>query len=151
MSQTQQPQPTGGQEEFFEELVESGVDEEVASSIQALLSKDFVLGNVRRADREYLRYHVENIIMMAVEEFPPAESRVQGAAGAALLGDPSYRKEGMSQAQKNRNEAIALDNFWRASRSQDGWQQDKIVEQRQVQEVEDRRGDEAGGIMDKIF
>jgi len=140
-----------GKTRMIQELTEAGVSEQHAQSIVNLLSEDFVLGKVRRSDREYARLLAENVALFAVEDYPPQRSSVTGMAGAALLGQPDNMKEPLPAGKKNELESILLASFFRTSRSEGGWQQDKLADQTQVKRLEDETQEDGDTLADKLF
>lgn len=131
--------PATTQREFLEDIVETGINDELPTPVRNLLAKDFPLANIRRADREYFRLLSENIALYVAEQFPPEDSLVQGDLGAALLEDPEYRTEALSDRHKNEIETLLMTSFARTSRGEGGWQQDKLAENIQTRRVEDNR------------
>lgn len=140
-----------GKTQMIQELTKAGVSEKHAQSVVNLLSEDFVLGNVRTTDREYARLLAENIALFVAEEYPPEESSMQGRRRGALLRDPSDTRAALTQKKKNELESILLATFFRTSRSEGGWQQDKIADQTQVKRLEDETREESESLMDKVF
>lgn len=142
-----------GKAEYFEDVVESGVDaKDIPTPIRNLLSKDFPLSKIDNADREYLRLLSKNVYHYARETRPPEESLLQGDVGAALLEDPDYKMEAIPEPLQAEIESSPLTFFARVSRGQSGWQQDKLNEGIQTQRLEDERNeDDSGGVLGGIF
>lgn len=141
--------------EYIAELVRTETnDKDHPKEIGDLLAQDYPLANMNSADRTYFRLLGDNIKMFAEERFPPEDSYVQGALGAALMDDPSYSKTALNPQQKNRIETALMEHFSRTSRAVSGWQQDKFSESIQTNRVEDNRdtsanrtdGDSSGGL-----
>jgi len=126
-------------EKYLEALAGADVSKRLPSEVRGLLAKDFPLSNIDRNDREYFRLLAENIVLYMRERYPPEESVMQGDVGAALLGDPSYSKEALSQRKINEVERDLLVMFSRTARGKDGWQQDKLSESIETRRVEDNR------------
>lgn len=125
----------------FEELIEDGTEqtEEPARGTKNLLAKDFVLGNISKEDRRAWWWLAKNQQEFAKAEHPPKGSMLQGPIRAALLGDPMDRKEAMDPETMTDSHSELMMFEARASRSEAGFQQDKLVEQRQVHRKEDSR------------
>jgi hypothetical protein len=157
MSSKQQPRRTArqsgpSQREFLEDVVESGINEELPQPVRNLLSKDFPLANIRRQDRKYFRLLSENIALYVAEQFPPEDSLLQGDLGAALLEEPEYAMRSLNQQTRNEIETLLMTAFARTSRGEGGWQQDKLSENIQTKRVEDGRVEESdGGIIGGLF
>lgn len=149
----QHPQPT---KEHFNDLVEAKGYEELPEPVQDLLETDMVLSKIDSDDRRYLRLLAENVVHFTEEMYPPEKSLIQGEVGAALSEDPEYDKRALTPQEKAEIEAALLTYFTRISRSQQGWQQDKLNEGIQTQRLEDEResgssSGSSGGILSKIF
>jgi hypothetical protein len=137
-------------EEFVEKVVETGIDEDVATAVHNLLSDEGVLGNIRQADREYARLHAENVVKYVEAMHPPQGSQVQGMVRRAYLGDLSDGRDAIDDATLANFRSILLGAFFRYSRSIDGWQQDKFGEQIQTKRIEDEREPD-DGLLGGIF
>jgi len=135
-------------DDWVDTVVATGVDADVAESVQDMLTNDMALANIRNADREYARLKAENLVKFVECDHPPEQSVLQGAARAGLLGDVGDRKTALTEEQKTRFKSVLLVTFFRISRSIDGWQQDKLTENIQTRRVEDnRQGDDDGGLL----
>jgi hypothetical protein len=155
MSKSNGQRPSGGgggmNQQFLEDIIEDDVDGTLATPVRNLLSKDYPLSNIRRSDREYFRLLGENVAHYVQEQFPPKESVFQGELGAALMEDPDYRTQALSQQQRNEIETLLMASFARTSRGKDGWQQDKMTESIQTRRVEDDRQSEQDGLIGGLF
>lgn len=140
------------QAEHFNDVVESDFGESLPDPVAHLLGKDFALSKINTDDREYLRLLAENVMHYSEELYPPKESLIQGDVGAALLEDPSYDMHALDDRRKAEIESLILSYFTRISRSQSGWQQDKLNEGIQTKRVEDDREEEGGnGVLGGLF
>lgn len=141
MSQNQPERRDGVvSQEYVESLVTTATDDSKhPKEIGDLLSQDYPLANMNSADRTYFRLLSDNVKLFAEERFPPEDSLVQGALGAALLDDPTFNKTALGGQQKNRIETALMEHFSRTSRAVGGWQQDKFTESIQTNRVEDNR------------
>lgn len=140
------------QAEHFNDVVESDFGESLPDPVAHLLGKDFALSNINTDDREYLRLLAENVMHYSEELYPPKESLLQGDVGAALLEDPGYDMHSLDDRRKAEIESLILSYFTRISRSQSGWQQDKLNEGIQTKRVEDDREEEGGnGVLGGLF
>lgn len=149
-----QPQPNAGmaQGEMLDDLVETGIDDQLPTPLVNLLSKDYPLANIRRSDREYFRLLSENVAMYVKEQYPPENSLLQGDLGAALLEDPEYQFNSLNRRTRNEIETLLMTAFARTSRGEDGWQQEKLSENIQTKRVEDNRiPDDDGGFVSGLF
>lgn len=145
-------QPGGATTEYLEEVVDTGIDDELATPLHNLLAKDFPLANIRRADREYFRLLSENVALYVEEMFPPEDSLLQGDLGAALLEDPDYQTAALSQRKRNNIQTLLMTAFARTSRGESGWQQEKLGENIQTRRVEDNRvPEENSGLIGGLF
>jgi len=126
--------------------------ERLSAPIRNLLSKDYPLANIRREDREYFRLLAENVAIYVKEEFPPADSLVQGELGEMLLEDPSYESKALTPREKTEYETILMDHFARTSRGVGGWQQEEFGKSTNVRRVEDNRQQDTGtGLIGGLF
>lgn len=140
MSQNPDAENAVPSKEYIDNIIETTTDDsEHPKEIADLLSGNYALANMNSADRKYFRLLADNIKIFAEERYPPADSYMQGALGAALLDDPEYDREALTTAQKNRIETALMEMFARSSRSVGGWQQDKFSESIQTNRVEDNR------------
>jgi hypothetical protein len=137
--------------EYVDHIVEPGVEDSLPTPVRNLLSKDFPLSNIDRADREYIRLLAENIVLYSREMYPPKESEIQGDRGAALLEDPDYNRHALSERKLNEIESTLIASFARSSRGMGGWQQDKFSESIQTQRLEKDEQEDSGGLMGGIF
>jgi len=138
-------------EEFVDKVTDSGIDEDVATAIHNLLADEGVLSNIRQADREFARLHAENVVKYVEAMHPPKESHVQGTLRRAYTGELGDGRSAIDDATLANFRSILLGSFFRFSRSIEGWQQDKFGEQIQTQRLEDRRTDEAEGVLGGLF
>lgn len=145
------PPKLSERKEFLDKVTDTGIDEEVATSIHNLLTQDFVLGNIRAADREYCRLMAENVVLYVTADHPPQDSALQGVLRMGLLGDMDDGRTALSERQKTEFKSLLLGVFFRTSRSVDGWQQDKVTESIQTRRVEDGRQQESDGILGGLF
>jgi hypothetical protein len=129
------PQSQG---ELLEELNESDIKTEsddphelpAASVVEQFLSRDFILGNVDAATLFEWKMYARNIKEFIEAEFPPQESVMQGAYRKAMLGDPMEGRDAMDGIDSSDVFTALMAFQARGSRSRDGWQQDKIADQR---------------------
>jgi len=153
--QQQQQQPTIGgskKDEVIDQLTDTGINRPAAESVADLLSEDYVLSNIRNADREYARLLAKNIVHYARNQHPPLDSHMQGVSRMAMRGDLKDGKTGLTREQQTQLESVLLGMFFRVSRSIDGWQQDKLTESIQTRRVEDnRQPDDGDGPLGGIF
>jgi hypothetical protein len=149
----QQPTIPGAsqKDEVIEQLTNTGIQRPAAESVADLLSEDYVLSNIRSADREYARLLARNIVKFCECQHPPLDSHMQGICRMALSGDLKDGKTGMTREQQTQLESVLLGMFFRVSRSIDGWQQDKLTESIQTRRVEDNRQPEDDGPLGGIF
>ncbi|WP_254544095.1 hypothetical protein [Halomarina pelagica] len=136
--------------EFLEALTATGINRETAVAVQNLLSQDFLLGRVKNADREEAKFLARNIVEYVECMHPPEDSKLQGTLRRALLNDITDGRYALTHKQKVELESTLMAFFFRASRSIDGWQQDKIADQVTTRRVEEtRRG--GGGVFGGLF
>lgn len=144
---------TGGMNaELFESLRLSdvnvnGLDEQgrknVAHSLRKLLSRDFVLGNASDAEINEVRWLARNTVDMLRASFPPDESVVQGSYRKVLLGDEHDGRESLSNVDERQLEQFVFAFLMRITRSEDGYQMDKIADSHEHSVLE--RRDDSGG------
>lgn len=153
--QQQQAQPGIGpsqKDEVIEQLTDTGINRPAAESVADLLSEDYVLSNIKNADREYARLLSKNIVHYVRCQHPPLDSHMQGVARMAMTADMTDGKTGLTREQQTQLESVLLGMFFRVSRSIDGWQQDKLTESIQTRRLEDSRQPEDGeGPLGGIF
>lgn len=157
MSQNPEYNDNVPSQEYISEIIStSTAGTEHPQEIADLLSQDYPLANMNSADRKFFRLKADNVKLFASERFPPEESFVQGALGAALLDDPSYDKKALTNEAENRIETALMEHFSRTSRAVGGWQQDKFTENITTNRVEDNRGkpderQDSGGRLSGLF
>jgi len=137
--QQQQQQPTIGGSKKDEVIDQLTINRPAAESVADLLSEDYVLSNIKNADREYARLLAKNIVHYVRNQHPPLDSHMQGVSRMAMRGDLQDGKTGLTREQQTQLESVLLGMFFRVSRSIDGWQQDKLTESIQTRRVEDNR------------
>jgi len=109
-----------------------------------LFSTDMTMGRIKEEDHQAMRFLFKNQHEFSESERPPQGSMIQGAVRAAFHGDPRDRATAMAPDERTDEHSQRLMAEFRTSRSVDGFQQEKLVEQRQVQVMDDQRGDEQG-------
>jgi hypothetical protein len=133
--------------ELFENLRKTdlnleGVDEQgrrnIAHALQALLSRDFVLGNASDAEINEIRWLARNTVDMLKCSFPPKESVVQGGYRKVLLGDEHDGRTALSNVDERRLEQTVFAFLMRITRSEDGWQMEKIADSHEHNVLEKR-------------
>jgi len=124
----------------LQELIDADLDpdEEPPSGTRNLLSRDFPLANFQQGEVDAMRFLFKNQHELADCERPPAGSMIQGPVRAALSGDPTDRATALDPAERASEYSERLQGEARVSRSKGGFQQDKLVEQRQVQVMDDQ-------------
>jgi|AKVG01.1.fsa_nt_gi hypothetical protein len=149
-------QPADPSREYINDLLRTDIDDRdnpLPNSVNDLLANDYPLANLTSADRKFFRLMAENIKIFAKERYPAQNSYQQGVLGAALLDDPTFEREAMSDVSSVKIESALMDHFARTSRGVRGWQQDKFSESIQTNRVEDNRGDgteQSGSLLDRI-
>lgn len=148
------PRFGGGQSQSdLDELTQADIDdaEQPPRGMGNLMSKDLTLGNLDAGAVEAHRFLVKNQQEFAEAEHPPQGSMVRGVVRAALLGDPADRKQPLDPSSRTDEYSERLIHEARISRSKNGFQQEKMVEQRQVHRTEDARfedqNDSSGGFL----
>jgi len=134
------------------ELVDADVpdNEEPPRGTRSMMSRDFAMGNIRRQDLEANRFHLKNQQEFSESERPPEGSMVQGAVRAALHCDPTDRATATSAADRVDQHGERMMWEVRASRSVDGFQQQKLAETRQVQVLDEKteeQQEDSGGFL----
>jgi hypothetical protein len=126
------------------ELVDADVpdDEEPPRGTRSMMSRDFAMGNIRREDLDANRFHLKNQQEFSESERPPKGSMVQGAVRAALHCDPTDRATATSASDRVDEHGERMMWEVRASRSVDGFQQQKLAETRQVQVLDEKTEEE---------
>jgi hypothetical protein len=137
----------GMSDELFRELRLSdidteGVDEDgnpnVSAMVEQLLSRDFILGNASDAEIEEVRWLARNVVDMLEASFPPEESVVQGSYRKVLLRDDSDGRRALDDVDRQELQQTVLAFLMRITRSEDGWQQDKVADSHDHRVVERR-------------
>jgi hypothetical protein len=121
-------------------LVDADVpeDEDPPRGTRSMLSRDFAMGNIRREDLDANRFHLKNQQEFSEAERPPEGSMVQGPIRAALHCDPTDRATATSAADRVDEHGERMMWELRASRSVEGFQQEKLAETRQVQVLDEK-------------
>lgn len=145
------PRPGAQTKELASFLIDSGIDVGTARSASNLFAKEFKLGNISPSDRKAVRYLAKNIVEYVDCEHPPEDSNLQGPYRAALLGDMAERhKRALSDEDKIRLESALMAFTFDTSRSEGGFQQDKVSDTTQEQRKVESGGD-GGGILGGLF
>jgi hypothetical protein len=130
--------------EYLESLTDHDLDENTLDTLQNLLSKDFVLGNLEEAEKDELKWLFRSVKRRVVAMHPPEESYVQGDYRKFLHDDPSDGFQSLSDAEKEGIWHIIVGVHARVTRSVEGWQQEEFGK---VYAVSERReGDDDGGL-----
>jgi hypothetical protein len=147
---------TNPSREYINDLLRTNIDDDddpLPNSMMDMLANDYPLANLTSADRKFFRLMAENIKIFSKERYPSQKSFQRGALGAALMDDPQFEREPLSDISSTKIESALLDHFARTSRGVSGWQQDKFSESIQTNRVEDNRGaneDNSGSMLDRI-
>jgi hypothetical protein len=137
----------GSTEQLFEDIRESdidveGLDEldepEIAYALRKLLSRDFILGYADEADLTEIRWLARNVVDMLEATFPPERSVVQGSYRKVLLRDEHDGRTALSGRDRAELQQTVLAILIRISRSEGGWQMDKIADSHSHNIVERR-------------
>lgn len=138
--------------EFFEELVETGIPAEHATFLEPLLvSKDLVLGKTSKVHTEKLEHFLEAQGKTYTEWMAPNRDGPVGAERAVLCGDPDDKRHPIPYYQYSRYSQAIKNILYRASRSEDGFQQKEMHESFQTirQEKDDNTESDGGGRLSK--
>jgi hypothetical protein len=106
--------------------------------VEQLLSRDFILGNASDAEIEEVRWLARNVVDMLEASFPPEESVVQGSYRKVLLRDDSDGRRALDDVDRQELQQTVLAFLMRITRSEDGWQQDKVADSHDHRVVERR-------------
>ena len=129
----------------LQELIDADLDEdeEPPRGTKNLMSRDFALAKFSQGEVDAMRFLFKNQHELAESERPPAGSMIQGPIRAALSGDPTDRATALDPAERASEYSERLQGEARVSRSKDGYQQDKLVEQRNVQVLDEQQGQQS--------
>lgn len=133
-------------EDYIDQLVTHGLDEETAALIKNYLSPDLVLSYLKSAELNELKWFIRFQLMKVVDMHPPKDSYVTGADRKWLLGPGANELRPLSEYQRNLLEQAAQVAYVRAARSRQGWQQDQMNKQIAVSRTENEAEDESGGL-----
>lgn len=130
--------------EYLESLTNHDLDKNTIDTLQNLLSKDFVLGNLQEAEKDELKWLFRSVKRRVVAMHPPEESYVQGDYRKFLHDDEGDGFKALSDAEKEGIWHIIVGVHARVTRSVEGWQQEEFGK---VYAVSERRdGDDDGGL-----
>lgn len=126
-------------EDDFDQLVESGVDQATVSRLRHMLSKDFVLANSIDAEVTEAKWLSRNLVKKLEAVHPPKGSVVQGEYRKFLLDDPGDGLRPISDAKLHEIHQMIMAINSRHTRGRDGWQQEQRSKQTNVSVMEDNR------------
>jgi hypothetical protein len=150
-AEKRQTKPGARTKELASYLVDSGIDVGAAHSAANLFAKEFKLGNIQASDRRAVRYLAKNIVEFVDCEHPPEDSNLQGPYRAAMLGDMSERHTvALSDSDKIQLESALMAFTFDTSRSEGGFQQDKVSDTTQERRKVESGGD-GGGLLGGLF
>lgn len=132
-------------EEYLEKLSESSLNEGTASMLGNLLSRDFVFGYMESAEVNEIRWLARNLQLKVEDMHPRSESDFTGTYRKVVADEARQTLEPLDDAQRAEMFTFIMGVIARASRSKDGWQQDKFTESVNVSEVRDNQSDSGGG------
>lgn len=130
--------------EYLQELIEHGVDESAAKPLRFLLSKDFVLANLKRAEVDELKWLARWMAKIVVWDHPPRGSGIKGEYRKFLRDDPTEGKQPLSTSTQLLIEQFVLDVFSRGTRGLEGFQQTEMAKTYKVSEVKDEKSNKGG-------
>jgi hypothetical protein len=129
--------------DHFEDLVESGVPEESVYLLSQLMSKDWVLSNLKDAEVHEQRWLTENVYLGWLALHPRRESQLASEYRRWLFDDPGQAVEPLSDAARLEGKNFIRNHIARLSRGREGWQQEEMSKQYRVSET--RKANDDGG------
>jgi len=134
--------------EYLNTMVEHGLDESTALMLRNMLSKDFVLANLTRAEVHEKNW-LSRVEMLKVKgQHPMPDSVYQGEYRQFMFDDPKAGLESLDPEQETLLDQALMDIMARISRGESMAQQDAfskvIAESRQVDDGAGR--DDSGGL-----
>lgn len=131
-----------GDVELLREIIESELSSGSIHVLDNYLSQDFILSNLNSAEVHEFKYKLQARVQMAIWAHPRTEG-LHGKARAFYLSDKSASLPALSDYQQQLIHAYADGIWFRAKRSEAGWQQEEIRKTTNV--VERRSNDDDGG------
>lgn len=136
--------------EYLETLTKHGLEATSAEYLENMLSPDFVLSKITKAEKEEMRWLVRQQAEKIKAMHPPKRSPVQGDRMRALVGDENAKLQALDDRQIQLIEMAVFDVFFRVARSVEGWQQQELSSQYNVSRVDSDR-EESGGRLRGLF
>lgn len=130
--------------DYIDSITESELTQGTISLLTNLASKDFVLANLDEAEVHEHRW-LTRIVRMEVESLHPHEDSMwQGRFRQLAAGEADQALTALSESEKTIIQQYIQGVIARASRSKDGFQQEKMNESINVSERRDRSEDDGG-------
>jgi galactose-1-phosphate uridylyltransferase len=132
--------------EYLETLVEHEIDTGTIQTIDNLLSRDFVLGNLQRKDFEEMKWLARDEVERVLLEYPAAESAMTGWRRGAAFDDRADQKQPLTAETRSMITTTTMSFISRLSRSINAEQLEHF--ERTTSRVETVKSDDEG---DSIF
>lgn len=135
---------------YFDELMETQVDEHTVGLLKNMFSKELMLGNIDEGSHEESYWLAQNYVDFVFAEHPDARSTFTGERRAMLSGDYSNKLKPLNGLQEAWIE-FAINNFKVIlSRSIEGFQQEMNVKSINVNEAHGPGRGGSGGLKSLI-
>jgi len=108
--------------EYLETLIDDDIDPGTVRTLDNLLSRDFVLGYLKSADFEEIKWLARLEIRFELMEYPDRHSIMTGWRRAAAYDDLDERKRALTNETRSKLEQLAMAFIGRLSRSKGGEQ-----------------------------
>lgn len=134
--------------ELLKELIESELHPGTVRVLDNYLGPSFILSNLAPEEIEEFKWMLRIRSMRAIEMVHPPQDGLTGETRAIYYDDESANLPALSDLEKNIARAFVDGVWFRALRSQEGFQQDKINESANVVERRSQSddSDDMGGI-----
>lgn len=138
--------------EYIESLTETTLEMETIELLDNLITRDWVLSNLKDAEIEEAKWRIVELAKVEVFNMHPRRnSQMEGARRAFMLNDKNEKLPTLTERDKNTLENFLHALFFgRLTRSRDGWQQEQMSKTISVSEMRDKR-DQKDGLMSGLF
>lgn len=132
--------------EYLETLIDDDIDTGLVNELDNVLSRDFVLGNLKDADFEEIKWLVRLEIQFVLSNYPLPDSQMHGWYRAAIADDPSEHKNPVPAETRSKIETLSMAFLARVSRSVDAEQLEHFERTTQRVERMDSNDEDDGGL-----
>lgn len=132
--------------EYIDKLTQTELNDATVSMLANMLSRDWVLANMSDAEVNETRW-LSRVMLLRVESLHPGPDSVWTGEFRKFCADNEQQAlEPLTSAQRTEIFELIQGVIARATRSRDGWQQDKLNESISVSERRDNSEPDDGGL-----